>query len=146
MIGPWHRPSPDGRGQALVEFSLAVTIFLVLIMAIVDLGRGIYQFNGVSEAAREIARVTSVHPGSTLGTSAETAAVVQTQRQLIPSLGIPTFTCVDIAGAAVAGTCRPGDVVRVQISAPWSAVTPLLGLAGTWTLSSHSSMQIEPQS
>ena len=146
MSARWRRRSPDGRGQALVEFALAVTIFLVLIMAIVDLGRGIYQFNGVSQAAREIARVTSVHPGSTLGTSAETTAVVQTQRRLIPSLGVPTFTCVDIAGAAITRTCRPGDLVRVQIAAPWTAVTPLLGLAGTWTLSSRSSMQIEPQS
>ena len=43
-----------GRGQALVEFSLAVTVFLLLVMAIVDFGRGIYMYNGVSQAAREV--------------------------------------------------------------------------------------------
>ena len=39
-------------------------IFLLLLFGVVDLGRGIYQFNGVSQAAREIARVTSVHRGT----------------------------------------------------------------------------------
>ena len=72
------------RGQALVEFSLTIVIFLVLLMAIVDLGRGIYQFNGVSEAAREIARVTSVHQGTGLGNSPETINVVKAQKKLDP--------------------------------------------------------------
>ena len=85
------------RGQALVEFSLAIVIFLVLMMAIVDLGRGIYMFNGVSQAAREIARVASVHPGTTFG-GPEITAVVSTQKGLIPNLGNPTFACVDIDG------------------------------------------------
>ena len=86
------------HGQALVEFSLAIVIFLVLLMAIVDLGRGIYMFNGVSQAAREIARVASVHPGTTFG-GPELTAVVQTQKKLIPNLGNPTYSCVDIDGA-----------------------------------------------
>ena len=49
------------RGQALVEFSLLLIPFLWILMGIVDLGRGIYIYNGVNQAARELARVTSVH-------------------------------------------------------------------------------------
>ena len=79
------RTTDRERGQALVEFSLTIVIFLVLMMAIVDLGRGIYMFNGVAQAAREVARVTSVHPGTGFGNSAETAAVVGTQKKLIPN-------------------------------------------------------------
>jgi len=125
-----------------VEFALALILFLVLLMGVFDLGRGIYQWNGVSQAAREIARVTSVHPGATLGTSAQTAAVVATQQGLIPNLGNPTFECVDITGAPTSGTCRPGDWVRVRIAAPWSAVTPLLGMIGSLNIESSSSIQI----
>ena len=36
-------------------------------MGIVDLGRGIYMYNGVNHAARELARVTSVHLCGTSG-------------------------------------------------------------------------------
>lgn len=89
------------RGQALVEFSLALIVFLLLVMGTVDFGVAIYQYNGVSQAAREIARVTSVHPGIPLGTDPLIAPVVATQQGLIPGLSAPTFTCVDQDGVAV---------------------------------------------
>lgn len=135
------------RGQALVEFSLTIVIFLVLMMAIVDLGRGIYQMNGVSEAAREIARVTSVHQGTALGNSTETTNTIKAQKQMIPSLGDPTFACVDMADAAVAlqnGVCPAGEDNRVKVTiiAPYKAVTPLLGLLGTWNMQSTTSLEI----
>ena len=132
----------DTSGQALVEFSLAIIVFLVLLMGIFDLGRGIYLYNGVSQAAREIARVTSVHPGSTLGTSSQTQAVVAVQQGLIPNLGNPTFACVDIDDTAVTGACLGGMRVKVTIVAPYRPVTPLLGLTGTWNLASTSSVSI----
>lgn len=139
---------PRERGQALVEFSLSIVIFLVLMMAIVDLGRGIYTFNGVSQAAREIARVASVHPrdpGATFGNSTEITAVVGTQKGLIPNLGNPTFACVDIEGSAglsTGGTCPTGNQVTVTVIAPYRPVTPLMGLVGTWNMQSTSSVRM----
>lgn len=126
----------DHRGQALVEFSLALVIFLLLLFGVVDLGRGIYQFNGVSQAAREIARVTSVHRGSGCPptcTSPETVAVIGVQKALIPGLGNPIFRCVDEAGALkpVNDGCAPGDGVRVTAFAPYTALVPLLGLVNS---------------
>ncbi|MEO8462440.1 MAG: TadE/TadG family type IV pilus assembly protein [Chloroflexota bacterium] len=131
-------------GQALVEFSIAVFVFLILLMGIVDFAIAIYKYNGVSQAAREIARVTSVHPGTTLGSSPEIAAVVSTQKGLIPGLSNPTFSCVDPVTNAAVGTCNyTVDSVRVTISAPYTPVTPLLGLIGTWTMEGTSSAQIQ---
>jgi hypothetical protein len=123
----------DHRGQAMVEFSLAVIVFLMLLFGVVDLGRGIYQFNGVSQAAREIARVTSVHRGVACPpacTSPETVAVIGVQKTLVPGLGNPIFRCVDEAGALkpVNNGCAPGDGVRVTAFASFTALTPLLGL------------------
>lgn len=133
------------RGQALVEFSLSIVIFLVLMMAIVDLGRGIYMFNGVSQAAREIARVASVHPGTTFG-GPEITAVVNTQKTLIPNLGNPTFSCVDIEGGPgldpTTGRCPTGNQVTVSIIAPYRPLTPVMGLLGTWNMQSTSSVRI----
>lgn len=131
------------RGQALVEFSLTVVIFLVLLMGIFDFGRAIFMYNGVAEAAREIARVTSVHPGGALGGSPETAAVVTTQKRLIPNLGDPTFACVDIDNTAAAGPCIPDDhAVKVTISAVYTPATPLLSFLGDITLSSSSTAKM----
>ena len=72
----------DARGQALVEFALAITVFVFLMMGVLDFGMAIYKYNGVSQAAREIARVASVHQGSNFS-SAEISAVVATQHGLI---------------------------------------------------------------
>jgi len=132
------------RGQALVEFSLTVMIFLVLLMGIFDFGRAIFMYNGVAQAAREIARVTSVHPGAPLGGSAETAAVVGTQKNLIPNLGNPTYRCVRIDNTNVAGDCEPQEhAVKVTISAVYTPVTPILSFLGDITLSSSSSAKIQ---
>jgi TadE-like protein len=132
------------RGQALVEFSLTVMIFLVLLMGIFDFGRAIFMYNGVAQAAREIARVTSVHPGAPLGGSTETAAVVSTQKNLIPNLGNPTYRCVRIDNTTVAGDCEPQEhAVKVTISAVYTPVTPILSFLGDITLSSSSSAKIQ---
>ena len=50
---PSSRPGDPHRGQALVEFALAVIPFLILLMGVIDIGRGIYTMNGTSEAARD---------------------------------------------------------------------------------------------
>ena len=127
----------------MAEFSLAIIVFLLLLMAVLDFGRAIYMYNGVSQAAREIARATSVHPGDPLGSSPEAEAVIATQQGLVPNLGEPDYACVDIAGAPVTGDCLPGNSVKVTVHAPYAAVTPLLGFLGTFDLQSSTSIKIQ---
>jgi Flp pilus assembly protein TadG len=52
------------RGQALVEFALVLPIFLIMLMAVVDIGRAIWAQNSLAAAAREGARYAIVHGGS----------------------------------------------------------------------------------
>lgn len=143
MIAPTGRSVRRDRGQSVVEFSLAIIVFLMLLMGVFDFGMGIYKYNGVSEAAREIARVASVHPGTPLGTSAEVASVVATQKGLIPGLTVTAITCVDIYGTPVAGTCLSPNWVSVTVTSLYSPVTPLLGLTGTWTMKGSSNAQMQ---
>lgn len=141
------------RGQALVEFSLSIVIFIVMLMGIFDVGRAIFMYNGVSEAAREIARRTSIYPyagTSLLGSSTQTNDTIDVQLNLVPGMtrpepGAPSFTCVDIAGnASVNDPCASGntqDYVRVTVSASYQPIT-LLGITGPITLQSTNSVQI----
>ena len=137
------------RGQTLVEFSLAVIPFLILLMGIFDLGRGIYMMNGTSEAAREITRVTIVHlkdGSSNLGFSAETTDVIATQRSLIPGLTIDPATdieCVDADDQVVADdSCFSDMFIRVKVIAPFEPITPIVSAFGSHTFESTSRMQI----
>jgi len=136
-------------GQALVEFSLAFVVLSVLVFGVVDFGRAIYQFNAVSQAAREIARVTSVHPGSNFttvaGRSPETIAVIETQKNLVPGLIVApdAIECVDTAGT-VQTTCDfSEDSVRVVVTAPFKAMTPPMNSWSAWTMKGSSSVQIQ---
>jgi Flp pilus assembly protein TadG len=145
-LSAWARRRVEASpGQALVEFSLILIPFMVLMMGIFDLGRGIYMMNGTAEAAREIARVTSVHPYTTccdLGSSAKAQAVVNTQRALIPSLSIAPstdITCVDITDAVIPDNqCRAGHFVKVRVRATFTPITPLVSMFGSHTFESFS--------
>ena len=143
------RTGSDRRGQAVAEFALVLVPFLFLLFGVFDLGRGVYQFNAVAEAAREIARVTIVHPYATcctLGSSTEAQAVIQTQKTVVPGLtdaGV-TVECVDIADAVVApDLCRLGDFIRVTVQVSWEPASPLLTVLGVHEISSVSRMQFE---
>jgi Flp pilus assembly protein TadG len=155
-----HRRSTDpaltskrkrAHGQALVEFSLALIPFLLILMGIIDLGRGIYMSSGVTQAAREIARTTAVHPcntGScTLGNSAETQATIAAQRGLVPGLGGPastiTFVCTNISDVVESGTtCPPGKFIRITVSVPYAALTPVLSMVAPTTLVSTAHVEV----
>lgn len=143
-----HR-RPD-RGQALVEFSIALIPFLILLMGVVDLGRAIYQMNTTAQAAREIARVTSVHEWTTccqLGSSSEAQAVIGTQRSLLPGMQFDPaadIQCVDLADTVVPdGQCQAwaDRLVRVTVRSTFAPVTPLLSMFGTHTLTSISRIE-----
>jgi Flp pilus assembly protein TadG len=151
-----RRPDPARRdGQAVVEFALAVIPFLILLMGVIDLGRGIYMMNGTSEAARDVARVTIVHltnTGGTVGMSDETASVIATQEGLIPGLVVDQsadIQCVDAYGTVQnkslgnGNDCTVGeDFIRVRVKAPFTPITPLVSAFGSHTFDSSSQMQI----
>ena len=135
-------PAPR-RGQTLVEFALIVGVFLFMIMGILDFGRAIFLYNGVSEAARDLSRVTSLHPGSPLGSSPETATAWTAEQGMIGGLTAPVFACVDLAGGSISGACRPGDRVTVKVEASYSAITPLLSLLAPITVSASSTVTLQ---
>ena len=139
------------EGQALVEFSLVLIPFLILLMGIYDLGRAIYMLNGSAEAAREIARVTVVHPfGATtdLGSSTQAQGVIATHRGLVPGLTIAPSTdivCVDLTDTVQPdGQCKDRDdrFVRVSLQTTFTPVTPLVSMFGSHTFTSVSRMDV----
>jgi hypothetical protein len=138
------------HGQGTVELALALPLFLMLVLGVIDMGMAIYRTNGTSQAAREIARAASVHPcadpdNCVLGDSPEVQTVIAIQTGLIPGLSNPTFKCVRPDGSVISGSgggCSPGYSVRVTVVAPYKPLSPL-GLLGTWNLQSSSTIKIQ---
>jgi hypothetical protein len=47
-------------GQGLVEFALVLPVFLLIVLALFDTGKGVFTYNSIGQAAREGARLAAV--------------------------------------------------------------------------------------
>ena len=55
------------RGATLVEFSIAATVFLMAMFAVLEFGRVLWTHNALTDAARRGARYASVHSQAEIG-------------------------------------------------------------------------------
>jgi Flp pilus assembly protein TadG len=65
-------------GQSMVEFAVLAPIFFLLLLGTIDLGRAVYTYNAISNAAREGAR-SAVPFDNPLPTNASVIAAVQSK-------------------------------------------------------------------
>lgn len=129
----WRRRARSYRGQAMVEFAFVLPLLILMLVGILDLGRAVFAYNSVSNAARSATRVAIVnqHPDAI-----ELAAVNE-------AVGL-TPVEVTVTHDATCPTVQRGCVVTVEVEHPWEAVTPILGsIVGPITLSSDAKMPIE---
>ncbi len=155
---PPCRLAPFGRrGQSLVEFALVVPIVVLLLIAVFDVGRGVYAYTSIANAARVGARVAVVNqlypdssatqcaesmpvedlaPGSTPTWSARAcAAAAATSLGLLPSdvtIGYapPSGSALACPAGPVPATTAPfhvGCIASVTVSYTWSPITPVIG-------------------
>lgn len=56
-----RRRNRRGSGQSLVEFALVIPIIVLLVAAFVEIGRAVFAYNTIANAARQGARVAAVN-------------------------------------------------------------------------------------
>jgi hypothetical protein len=151
------------RGQALVEFAFMFPIIALLAFAFIDIGRAVFTYNTLTNAAREAARVAAVNqldplvgpwtcqsnkpvenlvtPGWTFrgcALSAGATAGVRAANVTIAYTAPPgtTITC--------SGTLTVGCLATVTVVTSYVPITPVAGtIIGPISMSSTSSMPIE---
>jgi Flp pilus assembly protein TadG len=101
-----HRIASDNRpdGQTLVEFALVLPIIILLIFAIIDLGRGVFAYNTLAESARQANRMAIVDQDET--------RVKAVAIDSAPTLGLAA-TDIDVCfkeGDSAERTCNNIDV------------------------------------
>lgn len=57
-----RKEKPSERGSTLVEFSIAATVFLMVMFAVIEFGRAVWTHNALSDAARRGARYAVISP------------------------------------------------------------------------------------
>lgn len=88
------------RAQAVVEFALAIPIFMVLLLGVLDAGRGVVAFNSLSNAAREGARYGAIAFGAPTWQADAEASARATGWGLDPAdLGV-TVSAATVSGSS----------------------------------------------
>ncbi len=54
-------PRERGRGQSLVEFALVIPIIILLVVGFFEIGRAVFAYNTLANAARQAVRVAAVN-------------------------------------------------------------------------------------
>ena len=114
MLGPDRGVKKKrNRGQAIVEFALILPIFLLLVLGSMEFGLVFHQYQIVTSASREGARVATLG-----GTDAEVVAAVNAAASTINSGALSTT----ISPA----TRVRGNSVTVTVTNPGTVQTPLI--------------------
>jgi Flp pilus assembly protein TadG len=152
----------DG-GQSLVEFALVLPVILLLAFGFIDVGRLVFDYNTLTNAARQAARVAAVNQLDPAGGPTD---CLDTKPVLDPSdphwtfrgcamaagraLGV-TSTDVTIAYGAPPGTtvsCSPtvnvGCIASVTLTHTFTPITPIAGsILGSVVMTTTSQMPVE---
>ncbi|HET7677683.1 MAG TPA: TadE family protein [Candidatus Limnocylindrales bacterium] len=158
------------RGQGLVEFAVVLPIFMIMLFAILDLGRVVWANNVLGSAAREAARFAIVHGGTATNPcpvgppgpktvvppaspscpypSPSREAIREVARQAAIAGGTPVVVTVCYGTGCVGDADTPGATnvrgtpVTVRVSSSISLVTAsFLGL-GSYTPVGSSTMVV----
>lgn len=124
----------SNRGQSLVEFALLLPVFILIVVVIFDLGRAVYYYSAIYNAAREGARNGVV----TRDTNAMETAVKNYAFGLDLDPAILQIIAVYLP--------KPDYKVRVTISYTFRPVTPMVSFllpGGQIILRSQSIMETE---
>ncbi|MBV8437568.1 MAG: pilus assembly protein [Silvibacterium sp.] len=161
-LGRLLRSARSEHGQATVEIAFASVVLFCFVIGIMQVSRGIYVYNFVSEAAREAARYAMVR-GSTscantpsltnCNTSSSTNIQTYVQGRNYPGMvsssltATATYLCASASQPTTWSTCTtnphnaPGNVVKVVVSYPFTLSVPFYSGA-SFTVSSTSQMVI----
>ncbi len=141
------------RGQALVEFALVLPLMLAMLVGVLDLGRVIWAWDSVSNAAREGARCAIVS-GLSLKPGGAGCPQLPKDRARDLALGagnnVTVTMCYSLPGgpSCTGDTPMPGannergSLVTVRVQAQLDLFAPkLIGMSG-FTVAGHSTMVV----
>lgn len=134
--------SQPARGQSLVEFALVVPLFLLLLFGLFDLGRGVFAYNAIQNAAREAVRLAIVDQNEdAITTEAQQHAIglgLNDSNVGLSFLQPGTMTAPCLTPVAI--SCE----VEILINYRFTPATPIIGnLIGNIDMSAASRQPVE---
>lgn len=156
---PTRNPVPQ-HGQSLVEFALIFPVIILLIAGFFEIGRAVFSYNTIANAARQGARVASVNQLADVTECDESWPIDDPYQPHWSILGCAilaaktigvTASNVSVSYAAPPDTalsCSPtlhvGCIASVTVSYQFTVATPFVNkLIGPITMTQTSQMPVE---
>jgi hypothetical protein len=136
------------RAQALAEFAIVLPLFVFLMLMLLDAARAVFVYNGLTNAAREGARLAIVNQDPDLvGERVEKTLFGGSVSNLGDGTLVRYHKKQPNADALSNIECDPITVGCVAVVMPrtsWSLITPFLGSAiGPMTFEARSELPVE---
>jgi hypothetical protein len=132
------------KGQTLVEFALLLPVLLLITFVVIDLGRAVYFYSAIHNAAREGARYGIVNKD--INNHIDVNGMENTAIDYAIGLGLDLNDVVAELGTPQVVDLFPNPTVRVYITYDFTPVTPLVSSllpGGNFTLRSEAIMRTE---
>ncbi len=94
------------NGQSMVEFAFSLVILITLVVGIVDVGRALFTYMALRDAAQEGAQYASIHPTAL----SDIESRVRNGSDLLQSITADTVIQVTLIGSACTGNGITGQV------------------------------------
>jgi Flp pilus assembly protein TadG len=117
-----------GAGQGLVEFALVLPVFVFVLVALFDLGRGVFAFNTITNAAREGARLAIVNQDVPL-IVARAKGQTQIAELNDPSVSVAFYQVGEDGSPDLDNECdlvAVGCLAVVSFEATYQPITPMI--------------------
>jgi Flp pilus assembly protein TadG len=127
------------RGQNLVEFALILPIFLLVAVVVLDLGRAVYYYSTIYNAAREGTRYGIIYPNDVSGMESTTIDYAY-------GAGLEVSDVTAGLGTPQVIDGFPNPTVQVSVTYSFTPVTPFVANlipGGQITLTSEAVMRTE---
>ena len=124
-----HRARSDGRrGQGLVEFALVFPVFILLVVAAIDVGKGVFAYNSITNGAREGARLAIVNQdvGSIVQRAISQTSIAETG---VPNVTVTFKESDPNADPSLNANCNPvgfGCAAIVRFETTYTPMTPII--------------------
>jgi Flp pilus assembly protein TadG len=148
------------RGQSLVEFSMVIPIIVLLVVAFVEIGRAVFAYNTIANAARQGARVAAVNQLPDVTDCDETRPVEDPYEPHWSIIGCALATAAPLGITATnvvvsyapppdtSLTCSPtlhvGCIAAITVTYDYTVSTPFVNwIIRPFTMSQTSEMPVE---
>ena len=129
-----HARRRSEEGQSLVEFSASLVVLLLVLMAVLDIGRAFYAYVAIENAAGEGVLFASYHPTWVTQSDATAGGAETPQYENIVARteNESPHSLVDWSQANVTVTHPPsletGETITVTVSYSYTLLTPFMNM------------------